>query len=170
MTIGSPRLRLVASRSKRTPIVATAMSAAIGLPGREDSASYQMNRYAMLQADAMAKAQSNHGTWRRDEVLKAGKVRKARKLANERWIKRTSLSLKMPQPTKNGSGDEAQRWNRAQARQPHNKMAAENPLDFLPPRSASWAWTSWSVLIISRDLSHENTSQRQDEEVPSYPP
>ena len=101
----------------------------------------------MVQADAMAKAQSNHGTRRRDEVFKAGKVRKAKKLAKERWIKRTSLSLKMPQPTKNGSGDEAHRWNRAQARQLHNKMAAENLSGFLPPRSASWAWTSRSVRL-----------------------
>jgi len=74
---------------------------------------------------------------KRDDDLTAGKVRKARKLANERWINRTSLSLKIPHPTKNGSGEEAQRWKRAQAKQPHNKTAAENPSGFLPPRSTS---------------------------------
>ncbi len=35
----------------------------------------------------------------------------ARNTANARWIARASVSLRMPKPTMNGSGDAYQTWN-----------------------------------------------------------
>ena len=80
----------------------------------------------------------------------------------------TSVSLKIPLPKTNGRGEATQSWRIAQARQAPRIKVAENPLGALPPRSASWARTSSDVLIISKDLFHENTSLRPRVMGPSY--
>jgi hypothetical protein len=81
----------------------------------------------------------------------------------------TSVSLKIPLPKTNGRGEATQSWNTAQERQAPRIKVAENPLGALPPRSASWARTSSDVLIISKDLFHENTSPRLHAMGRSYP-
>ena len=61
----------------------------------------------------------------RDERLNAGNAQNARNTANARWIERASVSLKMPKPKMNGSGDAYQTWNSDQAAATQREQRAD---------------------------------------------
>ena len=110
--IGQPTARRVASSSSSRPMVATAMSIVFGWPGRVASCVVEQQQVGAGQTHRVRcehPVECRHAVARR-AAERSATPRRPGRARGPRCSARASVSLRMPMPNVNGSGDAYQSW------------------------------------------------------------